>query len=533
MIGLKEDDRGVSEIMGEILMIGIVVISFGLVSSFVYGYFDGLDIPPVVNVKGIVDDDLDTIYIKHSGGDYIGEGELTLIVKINDVVNRYNQTEAWMIGDAIALNTSDEYGIDIIRGDEIEILLVHNPTGSIMTSGDLSYNSPNCQDDTTPPSGVTDLHNTTFESDYIIWAWDAPPEEDYSHLQVYINNEYKGTTSGKWYNATGLTPGVAHTIGTLTVDSCGNVNTAWVNDSADTYKSWWDKGWNYRKPITLSSQYDVIDYQIRLNVPYDSDMQPDFDDLRFTEEDDSPIPHWVEFKDDGNLACVWVKVPTVEVGNTTILMYYGNSSTTSQSSGSATFEFFDDFDAWVGWGDYGSGVVEWSSYGSEYILEKNGSCDPNGGWKSLGGSISNYRLITKERRDSSGSDCSMNRYGVEDSSYNGYGIYRTGYTSSNGNFGFERRTTGSGGSAQYITFGQPYDNWYVTELKRNGDTLNASLFSVDRNLIGSESGTDSTHTGPFDRVVIRGGRPYYIEWIALAKYSGSELSYIIGDEEVL
>ncbi|MCK4429449.1 MAG: hypothetical protein KAU95_03675, partial [Candidatus Aenigmarchaeota archaeon] len=46
-------------------------------------------------------------------------------------------------------------------------------------------------------------------------------------------------------------------------------------------------GWDYRKPITLTenSGNSLIDYQVKINVTYDFDMQPDFDDLRFTNFD--------------------------------------------------------------------------------------------------------------------------------------------------------------------------------------------------------------------------------------------------------
>ena len=61
----------VSEIIGEILMIGVVVISFGLITTFVYTYTSGPDNPPEVDVTGIADDTCDTIHLKHSGGEWV------------------------------------------------------------------------------------------------------------------------------------------------------------------------------------------------------------------------------------------------------------------------------------------------------------------------------------------------------------------------------------------------------------------------------------------------------------------------------
>jgi len=68
-------------------------------------------------------------------------------------------------------------------------------------------------------------------------------------------------------------------------------------------------------------------------------------DLRFTASDGiTLIPFWVETWNPGqNLASLWVKVPSIPTAGTTIYVYYGNSSATSVSSGTSTFNFFDDF----------------------------------------------------------------------------------------------------------------------------------------------------------------------------------------------
>jgi len=43
-------------------------------------------------------------------------------------------------------------------------------------------------------------------------------------------------------------------------------------------------------------------------------------------------------------ANIWAKIPSIPNGNSTIYLYYGNSSAISASNGDNTFEFFDDFD---------------------------------------------------------------------------------------------------------------------------------------------------------------------------------------------
>ncbi len=529
---LIRDESAVSEVIGEVLMVAIVVIAFGVIATVAYSYFTGPSVAPNIDVTGIVNEDLDKIYLKHNGGEWIEGGDFKVLLRINGTIYQYNHTGEWRLGDTIEINTSSEYGVDLKRGEEVEALLVHLQTGKMISSGKISSKDSNCLNDTTAPSSVTNLRNTTFEAAYIIWAWTKPSDEDYSNARIYIDGEYKGTTSANWYNATGFDSGTDHTIAIRTVDTCGNMNSAWVNDTAGTKKTWWNQEWTRRAPITISSSNELTNHQIRLYVNYDADMQSDFDDLRFTTLGDSPISYWIEEKTDGVDETVWVKVPSITEGNTTIYLYYGNTSASSSSSGAATFEFFDDFEVWNGWSNYGSGTVEQASYDSKYAIKKNGSCDPNGGYKLIGSSVTNYRLIVKERRDNEGSDCSTDCYGIEDPSYNGYSLYRVAHTAASGDFGFERRTTASSGDTQSTSIPQAYNNWYITELKRDGSNFNVSLYKGDdRSYIGSKSGIDSAHSGPFDRVVIRGGIPYYIDWIALAKFDAPEPTCATGNEE--
>ncbi len=96
--------------------------------------------------------------------------------------------------------------------------------------------------------------------------------------------------------------------------------------------------WTRRAPLTITNFQ--TDFQTKLTIAYDADMQADFDDIRFYDATSfSELPHWIESKTDGVLATVWLKTGT----NNTIYMYYGNPSATSVSSGVNTFDFFDDF----------------------------------------------------------------------------------------------------------------------------------------------------------------------------------------------
>jgi hypothetical protein len=112
--------------------------------------------------------------------------------------------------------------------------------------------------------------------------------------------------------------------------------------------TWWNASWPYRRSIAITenSGSTLTDYQVNLNISYvSSEMKPDFSDLRFTTSDQiTPIPYWIESYTPSVSAAVWVKIPTIRALDvTTIYMYYGNPSAVDASNGTATFDFFDDF----------------------------------------------------------------------------------------------------------------------------------------------------------------------------------------------
>ena len=97
--------------------------------------------------------------------------------------------------------------------------------------------------------------------------------------------------------------------------------------------------------IYPSADGTLLDFQMSFNINYESEMQPDFDDLRFTDEDGVLLPYWTEDKTNSSSAKVWVKVPVIsETDGATVKMYYGNSTVESEANGNAVFELFEDFE---------------------------------------------------------------------------------------------------------------------------------------------------------------------------------------------
>nr|WP_321417407.1 PGF-pre-PGF domain-containing protein [uncultured Methanomethylovorans sp.] len=88
--------------------------------------------------------------------------------------------------------------------------------------------------DTTAPSSVTGLNEASVGSSWIYWTWTNPTDEDFNYATIYVDGAFITNTSAGYYNLTGLSEGTTHIISTKTVDTSGNINSTWVNDSAST-----------------------------------------------------------------------------------------------------------------------------------------------------------------------------------------------------------------------------------------------------------------------------------------------------------
>jgi len=302
----------------------------------------------------------------------------------------------------------------------------------------------------------------------------------------------------------------------------------------------WLCPWEFRQEIAIKNagSSTLTDYQVRLDIPYISDMNADFSDLRFTTDDGiTLLDYWIEVSSTSS-AVVWVKIPTLNSGSISdFYLYYGNASAPDAGNASNTFLFFDDFTTFVGWNTYGTGIISQdnTTFPGTNVLSKITQCDPNGGYKSIGTTLEEFRLITREiRLNEGGNGCALNRYGLEDAASNGYNVRRDADTNSaTSDFGFERRTGASGGNYKRISLAQPRENWYRTELTKCATTSNnitATLYEDDRTIIGTVTDTDLTFNS-VDRITIRGGRPYYMDFIAITQFACIEPNVGFGTTE--
>ena len=95
--------------------------------------------------------------------------------------------------------------------------------------------------------------------------------------------------------------------------------------------------WKKKRPIELSgSSVGLTDYQVKIIVDYDPDMQTDYDDLRFFDDVGGSLDYWIqEFNADN--ATVWVEVQSIPVSGATIYMHYANPTAESTATSTASF----------------------------------------------------------------------------------------------------------------------------------------------------------------------------------------------------
>jgi len=217
---------------------------------------------------------------------------------------------------------------------------------------------------------------------------------------------------------------------TTSTDPAGEANATLVSDAsigrakisvlAGNYTSmtsvtieyWWDASWTKRRKITITenSGNDLTDYQVRLSVSHDADMQPDYDDLRFVDSEGNLLVYWIETSNPAN-ATIWVKVPSIPKSSTaTVYMYYGNALASSVSGGVATFDWFDDFAGAHTITDYTIEDVgntntpsNWAINTANGILYQHSNIYWNGNQRNIGSiiktgvNLSNFEIMFKMR----------------------------------------------------------------------------------------------------------------------------------------
>ncbi len=337
-------------------------------------------------------------------------------------------------------------------------------------------------------------------------------------LKRFVAEHYPELTWQQYAIKTALDRGKA----TVTIHETELSKETWLDD--------WDLvEWYYRQEITLSNQLtrDLVGYQKRLNLD-DTKVGPHFRwdlggaDLRFYDSNGTKLPYYVEDWNEANrTATVWVKVPLIPAGgSTTIKMYYYNEQATSESDPTQVFDFFDDFETWEGWTQYGSGVVSQSSTyvkHGQYALRKTGYGDPNGGYKAIGKTLGRNIILEAWIMRDYNSGANADRIGVIDDSGNGYGFIKS---DPDDYIAVDKRTGYNAVVYGKVTAVTTNKIWYwcqlvitdsevISQVVDDGGTLKQAVFA-------------DTDYNQFTRVYVFGGYPYNVDYMRMRQYAEQE-----------
>ncbi len=121
-----DDDRGVSPVIGVILMVAITVILAAVIGTFVLGLGDSLEQAPQAQLDAEADSTDGEIDISHNGGDAIAEGDIKVITTPGSETTDFGSGE-FSVGDTISASYADGES-----PSEVDVQLIHEPSESII-----------------------------------------------------------------------------------------------------------------------------------------------------------------------------------------------------------------------------------------------------------------------------------------------------------------------------------------------------------------------------------------------------------------
>ncbi|USN87822.1 MAG: DUF2341 domain-containing protein [Candidatus Nomurabacteria bacterium] len=291
-------------------------------------------------------------------------------------------------------------------------------------------------------------------------------------------------------------------------------NFRWRSDDGGAQvpdNEWFDVNWNARKQVRIKNvdPATYTDAAIQIFVAYDTDMQADFDDLRFTDSTGiSEIPYWLGSTTNAVAAEVWVKVPSLTANETTsVFMYYNNPTATSTSSSTQVFIATDDFED--------NNISEYSGQTSLFGTGTSYNYDGTYGLDNLGNESGRANLGGIYRFDQTVSQGETFRYlqyidtsaGSGDEVCTMFGVQSPGSTNQNyavclEQFGIDRvslvkdvvdnDSSGTILASSTITYST---GWYEVEIDWGTDNnIFVSLYDSANTLVATTSVTDSTYT---------------------------------------
>ena len=161
---LGQDCQAVSDVIGQMLMISIVVLAFFGIALTVFSDEGAVNPPhtPHTDLRENINARDSTVQIVHSGGDAIDLKEIKIVFSVNGTQTAYNMSDpgvevrhpdgnvvpkdgVFMYGDGIKINTTEK-GVNFTKNDSVDMFFIHTPSRQVIqktviqrTSVELPY----------------------------------------------------------------------------------------------------------------------------------------------------------------------------------------------------------------------------------------------------------------------------------------------------------------------------------------------------------------------------------------------------------
>ena len=285
--------------------------------------------------------------------------------------------------------------------------------------------------------------------------------------------------------------------------------------------------WLYRRDITISSTGSSLsDFQVLVtlnssNFSYDKSTGEDGRDIRFSTVNSGnitpDIDYWIEEWNENGTSKIWINVPSVPAsGDTTVYLYYGNSSASSESDGFNTFEIFDDFEDGNdnGW-TVSAGTWNVVSESDNYV------------YQTTTGSSNSTSYINSPTFSDLIYEADVNTVSTTHGYGNGALVFRNNikaeYDPAINNVKFHQPGVGDIGSGAY--YYSDINVWYKLKVKVGGSSL--QLYINDANVLNVSSSA-GTIPGTIGMIVWEANAKY--DNLRIRKYASTEPSTSVGSE---
>jgi archaeal type IV pilus assembly protein PilA len=141
---IGQDCQAVSEVIGQLLMIGIVVLAFSTIALTVFSEGGVVKPPhtPCTSLREKINTSSNTIKIFHTGGEAIDLNEIKIVISVNGIQTEFDKSKfkvtkcnssspsnVFMLGDYIVIDTMNPV---IKESDSIEMFFVHTPSKQVI-----------------------------------------------------------------------------------------------------------------------------------------------------------------------------------------------------------------------------------------------------------------------------------------------------------------------------------------------------------------------------------------------------------------